>query len=71
MSMAGTILVTERAREAVIEARVIRCGCGEPAAHIGSICPRPRRIEDRGAVAYWHKNPLRRLAWRLARMMEA
>lgn len=23
--------------------------------------------EDRGVVSYWHKNPLRRLAWRSKR----
>lgn len=26
--------------------------------------------EDRGVVAYWHRNPLRRWAWRLGRFRE-
>jgi hypothetical protein len=25
------------------------------------------RVEDLGTVAYWHRNPLKRWAWRLAR----
>ncbi len=27
------------------------------------------RREDLGTVAYWHKNPLKRLAWRIRRFI--
>lgn len=46
----GTVTVNEKAREASIEATIIRAD--------GS-------IERLGTVSYWHRNPLRRLAWRL------
>jgi hypothetical protein len=26
-------------------------------------------VEDLGVVSYWHRNPLRRLAWRLGRLI--
>lgn len=26
-------------------------------------------VEDLGVVAYWHKNPLRRLAWRVSQLL--
>jgi len=26
-------------------------------------------VEDLGIIAYWHKNPLKRLAWRLKRWL--
>jgi hypothetical protein len=48
--MNGGILTNGKAREATINIVVTRAD--------GS-------IEDRGVVAYWHKNPLRRLAWRV------
>lgn len=25
-------------------------------------------VEELGAIAYWHRNPLKRLAWRIARL---
>lgn len=25
-------------------------------------------VEDLGAIAFWHRNPLKRLAWRIARL---
>ena len=37
-----------------VEARVIR---------------RDGTVEDLGAVAFWHKNPLRRMAWRLGQIV--
>lgn len=49
MSVGGGILTHGKAREATINIVVTRAN--------GS-------IEDHGVVAYWHKNPLRRLAWR-------
>lgn len=55
---------------ASISAIVIRCGCSAEekakpnwhGAH-GVVCPKPSRIEDRGVVSYWHRNPLKRLGW--------
>ena len=29
------------------------------------------RVEDHGTVAYWNRNPLRRLAWRLRRTLRS
>lgn len=28
------------------------------------------RVEDHGVVTYWHKNPLRRWAWKLGRLFK-
>lgn len=61
----GTIIARAKPREIRLEAVVTRCGCGDPAAHAGRICPKPRAIENRGTVSYWHRNPLRRLWWKL------
>jgi hypothetical protein len=46
----GTVVAPAEAREASIEVTVIRAD---------------GRIERLGTVSYWHRNPLRRLAWRL------
>ena len=27
-------------------------------------------VEDLGVVNYWHKNPLRRLAWRISKFLK-
>ena len=27
------------------------------------------RVEELGTIAYWHRNPLKRLAWRLGRLV--
>lgn len=48
--------------ETLVDAVVIRCTCGAPESHQGAPCPVGTR-EDLGTVAYWHKNPLRRLWW--------
>jgi hypothetical protein len=52
-------------KEASIEATVVRCGCDDPMSHaiLQLPCPTPRATEPLGVVSYWHKNPLRRLAW--------
>jgi hypothetical protein len=26
-------------------------------------------VEDLGVIAYWHKNPLKRLAWRVSKFL--
>jgi hypothetical protein len=49
---------------------VTRCGCGDPDQHRGSVCPRPRAVEQLGTVAYWHRNPLKRLLWRVGRFFK-
>jgi hypothetical protein len=46
---------------------VTRCGCPPGIEHPGEVCPRPRKIEDLGTVAYYHRNPLRRVFYRLVR----
>lgn len=48
----GGLLIKEKAREAKISAVITRAD--------GS-------TEDVGVVAYWHKNPLRRLCWVVCR----
>lgn len=54
-----------KAKEAEIRAVVIRCGCDDPDSHslLQRPCPSPRNIEDKGRIAYYHRNPLRRWAW--------
>lgn len=69
MSMGGSLLANCKARESGITAVVTRCGCGAPAAHAGLPCPRPRASENLGTIAYWHRNPLRRWAWRARRFL--
>ena len=56
-------------RQATVEAVVVRCTCGDPASHVGQLCPFGRR-EDLGVVAYYHRSRLRRWAWRLRRRMK-
>jgi hypothetical protein len=46
----GTVSVNGKAREATIEATILRAD---------------GRVEHLGAISYWHRNPLRRLAWHL------
>jgi hypothetical protein len=52
-------------QEASIAAVVVRCGCGDPASHFASVCPRPRAVEDCGVVSYWHRSFWRRLLFKL------
>jgi hypothetical protein len=63
MSMRGGLLARPEVKRASVEAQVIRCGCGNPASHVGAHCPRPRKVENRGVVSYWHRNPLKRWWW--------
>lgn len=56
--------------ESTLEVKIIRCGCGDPDSHNGArgpatVCPKPRAVEDKGVISYWHRNPLKRWAWRL------
>jgi hypothetical protein len=58
-------IVNRVAQEASIAAVVVRCGCGDPASHLASACPKPRAVEDRGTVSYWHRSLWRRLLFKL------
>ncbi len=57
------------AESAQIDAVVIRCGCGNPASHAGQVCPMGIPVEL-GTIAYFHRNPLRRLAWELKQAIQ-
>lgn len=68
----GAISAEARVTEISIGATVVRCGCGDPDSHNGTrgpaqLCPRPMRLERRGTIGYWHRNPFRRLLFRLRR----
>ena len=52
-----------------VSAVVVRCTCGNPASHAGAVCPQGK-TQDMGVISYWHRNPLRRLAWRVKRIMK-
>ena len=75
--MAGTITSRSPISHAEIRAVVWpRCAaCRHPnGKHLdrceqcGTLTPKPR---DLGAVAYYHRNPLRRIAWRVGRIWRA
>jgi len=53
-NMAG-IFVHERAREARIGIVVTRAD---------------GKVEDHGTVAYWHRNPVKRLVWRIRELIK-
>jgi hypothetical protein len=47
-------------KQASIEATIIRCTCApEAMTHEGLPCPNGR-LEELGAVSYYHRNPLKR-----------
>lgn len=68
-------LVTQDAVQptmATFEAKVIRCGCGDPdRLHPGRFgrpgvdrCPSPKpEVEDLGVISYYHRNPFKRFKW--------
>lgn len=58
------IQVPINTESAQIDAVVIRCGCGNPDSHKGEVCPKGKPV-NLGTIAYFHRNPLRRLAWEL------
>lgn len=53
--MAGNLTVGTKAREATLELTVHRAD---------------GRIERLGVVSYWHRNPFKRLAWRVNRWIK-
>lgn len=53
MSVSGNIITRAKAREVSVTAVVIRADGTR---------------EDLGQIAYWHKNPLRRLAWNASKL---
>lgn len=63
-------------RSISLVATVLRCGCSE--AQKASVeyhglsglpCPRPRQVERLGKIAYWNRNPVLMLAWKIGRWM--
>ena len=58
------LAVNAQRKSQVLKAVVVRCGCGQPASHAGSVCPRPKKSEDLGVIAFWHRNLLLRLAYK-------
>jgi hypothetical protein len=69
----GHVSVSVPCQMASVDAVITRCGCpgrgiGE-GPHPGVVCPNPASVTDLGTVAYWHRNPLRVLAWMLGRAL--
>jgi hypothetical protein len=62
----GTIQTQVGVEEMTLQVTVLRCTCGKPEDHFGSPCPLARR-EPQGTTAYFHTNPMMRLAYRVAR----
>ena len=60
--MAEQIANTEM--EIDFEAKVIRCGCGDPESHLHPPrpCPMPRAVEDLGVIAS-NRTPESRRRW--------
>lgn len=66
------------AKSISLDAVVVRCGCsdemkGRPDWHgkRGVVCPNPRRVEDLGRIAFWHRNIVRRALYRVGRFIRA
>jgi hypothetical protein len=55
----GSMEVQVGAKEASIQAIVLRCRCGAPESHHGAVCP-SAVSHNLGTISYYHKNPLRR-----------
>lgn len=61
-----------------MEAKVIRCGCGDPlriharnSEGALSPCPTPRQEIDLGTVAYYHADQEKQAAWDAKGQLEA
>lgn len=72
----GIVVAAQDVRMASTAAVVVRCGCSDeqksaPGWHgnHNQVCPNPRAREDLGTIAYWHRNPLKRAAWRIGRIL--
>lgn len=70
------VTATVPAKSVSLSAVVTRCGCSDaqkrhPDWHgkHGAACPRPRRTENPGRIAYWHRNVLRRSLWRIGQYL--
>lgn len=50
----SVFLASQPVRQTSVEAKIIRAD---------------GTVEDLGVIAYWHRNPLRRLAWRLKQFL--
>lgn len=55
--------------ETMVRVRVSRCVCGEPESHAGQPCPTGEWV-DLGLLDYWHRSPLVRLAYRIAKRFD-
>jgi len=66
MSSGSRVIVPSGVKQLSIRAKVIRCKCSNPKQHAdaGLVCPEGVS-EGTRVVAYWHRNPLRRLAFRI------
>lgn len=60
-----TDVQTRLVLEQKVTGTILRCHCGPQgtAIHRGVDCPHAERIEL-GTLSYWHRNPLRRMAFR-------
>jgi hypothetical protein len=64
-----------RAGEWVLEGQITRCGCTDEQkaapdwhAKLNLVCPRPREVERKKELAYYHPSMLRRTTRRLLRL---
>jgi hypothetical protein len=68
----ASVITSVPCNMASVDVVITRCGCpgrGVGAGpHPGVVCPNPKSVTDLGTVAYWHRNPLRVLAWRVGRL---
>ena len=55
----GQMVVKAGAKEASIQATVLRCTCGTPDSHLGTPCPQAS-AEYLGTISYYHRNPIKR-----------
>ncbi len=66
----------QQVRSSSLSAVVVRCGCTPRQRFYDNWhgaknlpCPNPKRTENLGRIAYWNKNPLKLLAWRLGQIL--
>jgi hypothetical protein len=69
----ATVRVNAPVKSAELSGVVVRCGCAPEQkvsvnwhGYHNQVCPNPRAIENRGRLAYYHRNPLKRWLVNLA-----
>ena len=69
MKSKQSVATSQSAKQAAVEAVVVRCGCGDPDSHskLNRPCPNPRQVENKGTIAYYHRNPIIRMIYRIFR----